>query len=122
MNRTLLFVYGTLLSGERSHALLGASEGAGPARTSASFDLVDCGEYPALRHGTSAVTGELYWIGDETLAVLDEFESHPELFRRSRIVLADGREAEAYVAGPRAPASLGSIPGGDWRAWRKRAR
>jgi gamma-glutamylaminecyclotransferase len=123
VNRTLLFVYGTLLPGEPSHALLASSENAGPACTSASFELGDCGEYPALcRGGTSAVLGELYWIADATLAMLDEFEGHPHLFRRSRIALADGRDAEAYLAGPGAPAPLVSIPGGDWRAWRKRAR
>jgi gamma-glutamylcyclotransferase (GGCT)/AIG2-like uncharacterized protein YtfP len=123
VNRTLLFVYGTLLSGERSHALLAGSEPAGPARTAPSFRLSDCGDYPALRRGgTSAVEGELYWISDATLAVLDDFEGHPDLFQRSPVALIDGREAYAYLAGVHAPPPRCSIPDGNWRAWRARAR
>jgi hypothetical protein len=59
----VLFVYGTLLSGERSHDRLGGSEKLGDATTEAIFHLVDLGPYPAMViDGTTAVAGELYRV------------------------------------------------------------
>jgi gamma-glutamylcyclotransferase (GGCT)/AIG2-like uncharacterized protein YtfP len=116
MSRILLFVYGTLLSGEPSHALLGASESAGSARTARAFDLLDLGEYPAMaRGGHTAIAGELYWIDRATRARLDEYEGHPHLYRRTRIALDDGRHAQSYVLCRRTTAEDRRIETGDWR-------
>jgi gamma-glutamylaminecyclotransferase len=115
----LLFVYGTLLSGEANHALLDGCETMGPAHTAPVFDLYDCGDYPVMvRGGTTAVAGELYRVAPAMRARLDEFEGHPHLFRRSRIALTGGQQAHAYLAAEAAPARICLIPRGDWRAWR----
>lgn len=112
-----LFVYGTLLPGEsNAHVLTGAVR-IGPVVTTASFDLVDLGEYPALRAGGhTAVTGELFLVDPWQLAVLDEFEGHPTLFVRGEVALADGGTAQAYLfpADANVP-EASALPGGDWR-------
>jgi gamma-glutamylaminecyclotransferase len=119
MMQTLLFVYGTLMAGEPSHALVAESAALGKALTEPAFELLDCGEYPAMiGGGATAITGELYSVSPETLDRLDEYEGHPSLFRRSLIALADGREVEAYL-GTDTTERRRVIPGGDWRASRR---
>jgi gamma-glutamylcyclotransferase (GGCT)/AIG2-like uncharacterized protein YtfP len=116
--RHLLFVYGTLLAAEKNHSLLAKSEFAGSAFTVAAFDLFDWGEYPAMAPGgCTRVAGELYWVTRAELEVLDDFEGHPSLFRRSLIALSDDRSAHAYLAA-RARSTAPAIPHGDWRRWR----
>jgi gamma-glutamylcyclotransferase (GGCT)/AIG2-like uncharacterized protein YtfP len=111
---TVVFVYGTLMQGERHHGLLAATPKLASARTEASFQLYDLGPYPAMVRGTAHVLGELYQVSDAVLRALDEFEDHPTLYRREPIMLDDGRDARAYLylgALDRAPA----IASGDWR-------
>jgi gamma-glutamylaminecyclotransferase len=116
VGRTPLFVYGTLLSGQRSHDLLRGSLFAGSARTAPVFDLLDLGEYPALvTGGHTAIHGELYWVARATRANLDDFEGHPTVYRRSWISLAGGELAETYLLALPSTAYR-SIPHGDWRA------
>ncbi|AUX40835.1 hypothetical protein SOCE26_022360 [Sorangium cellulosum] len=111
-----LFVYGTLMRGERSHALLGRARCLGVARTAASFELAHLGAYPALvREGSVAVVGELYDPDGETLAALDLYEGCPELFRRESIELDGGARCEAYLMLPRQVRERPRITSGDWR-------
>jgi gamma-glutamylcyclotransferase (GGCT)/AIG2-like uncharacterized protein YtfP len=123
-------VYGTLLSGGPNHHLLAGSQSAGPVRTSASFELVDLGEYPALvPGGGTAVCGELYFVTDEVKTVLDDLEGHPDFYKRTTITLEDGWEAEAYLLDrsrvstfePSQATRPRVIAQGDWRAWCKMA-
>ena len=118
----LIFVYGSLLSGEANHPVMvrcGARlEGA--ARTAAGFSLYDLGTYPALaREGVTEVVGELYVLPDETLPMLDAFEGHPHLYRREEIALGDGRRAEAYLwtrdSFLESLATRRRLESGDWR-------
>ncbi|WP_437679520.1 gamma-glutamylcyclotransferase family protein [Sorangium sp. So ce131] len=112
-----LFVYGTLMRGERSHALLGRARCLGAARTAASFELADLGAYPALvRGGSVGVLGELYEPDGETLAALDLYEGCPELFRREPIELDEGGRCEAYLMLPRQVRTCPRIASGDWRS------
>jgi len=43
------------------------------------------------------VPGELFRVDDACLAVLDAFEDHPHLFRRTPVLLASAVEAETYL-------------------------
>jgi phosphoserine aminotransferase len=114
--RRALFVYGTLLRGERSHHLLRAARFARETATAPGFRLVDLGEYPGLvKAPRGAVSGELYLVDDETLRALDEFEGHPRLYWRTGIVLVDRTRAETYLLPPERARGRPEIPSGDWR-------
>ncbi|WP_437591905.1 gamma-glutamylcyclotransferase family protein [Sorangium sp. So ce1000] len=115
-----LFVYGTLMRGERSHALLGRARCLGLARTAPSFELADLGAYPALvRGGSVAVLGELYEPDPETLASLDVYEGCPDLFRRESIDLHGGASCEAYLMPAGQALGRPRIASGDWRTRRR---
>src|SRR5207248_3399857 len=78
-----LFVYGTLKRGGCRHRLLAGQRFLGETRTRPRYALFDLGAYPGLvpeAEGES-VHGELYEVDAGLLAVLDEEEGAPELFR-----------------------------------------
>ena len=117
----VLFVYGSLLPGERHQGQLAGARALGEARTEPIYALVDLGDYPGLLEGGStAVAGALYEIDEEALPRLDAFEGHPDEYRRGPVRLAGGARAEAYFF-PRSQA-LGRplVAGGDWRRRAKR--
>jgi gamma-glutamylcyclotransferase (GGCT)/AIG2-like uncharacterized protein YtfP len=112
----VLFVYGTLLPGEPSHALLDGAHELGPARTPPSYSLIDLGPYPALiAGGSTAVVGALYEMPAAILAPIDVHEEVPTLFKRRRIALADGQEAETYLLDADQVRGRRRIRSGDWR-------
>mgnify|MGYP006270611263 CR=1 FL=1 len=110
-----VFVYGTLRRGERANALLATSRFAGEGWTPPSYKLVHMGEYPALlAGGNTAVLGEVYQVDAATLAVLDDYEDHPDFYRRQWLALADGTEVQAYVLPVAYARGKPEIPSGDW--------
>lgn len=121
-----IFVYGTLMSGEIYSDLMrrGEVKLLGPARCRGA--LYDLGDFPGLTSGGRGwVAGELYRSSEilRTLPVLDELES-TEPFRRE-VVEVDWPHGPSpawcwlYV-GDLSGAT--PIPGGSWRAHRRRAR
>lgn len=98
-----LFVYGTLKRGGSNAARLRGARFVGETRTAIGYELVDLGAWPGLRvGGFGGVDGELWDVPRGELPALDAFEGAPSLFRRGRVRLADGSEAEAYFIGPAA--------------------
>lgn len=81
----LLFVYGTLRSGECNHHLLETSQLLGSHETLPEYTLYDLGAYPAVIEGHSAIQGEVYLIDDATLAEVDKLENVPVEYRREQI-------------------------------------
>ena len=73
-----LFVYGTLKSGGTANYRLASARLVGPAVTAPKYRLYDMGWHPAMvrdeGHGL-AVEGEVWDVGPEMLAELDEYES-----------------------------------------------
>lgn len=89
-----------------NHALLLRAAALGPAVTEPGFGLVDLGPFPAMIRqppgapgapGAGRVGGELYRVSRGILEALDRLELHPHLFRRTRISLAGGVAAWAYL-------------------------
>ena len=76
--------------------------------------------YPAMtRAGDGDVVGEVYEVDLDTLAALDRFEGHPDVYRRTGITLDDRTEAEGYLL-PGAEVPAGPIiSSGSWRTHRK---
>jgi gamma-glutamylaminecyclotransferase len=111
-----LFVYGTLLSGERNHHRLQSARLLGVCRTEPGYTLVSLGPYPALREGgTTSVTGEVYDVADGIVPAIDRFEGHPHLYRRKIIRLVDGADVNAYVLSPGHGEEREILESGDWR-------
>ena len=128
-----LFVYGTLMSGQKNpmqQILARSAAPIGPGRMRGRLFLLD--EYPGLVDSddpAEAVLGEVWRLLDlEVLRTLDEYEgclpqgSAPPLFVRSaRPVEMDGDgtlTAWVYVYA-RSTAGQRAIPSGDWRAFRR---
>jgi gamma-glutamylaminecyclotransferase len=93
MAGTLIFVYGTLKRGGRSHSFLAGQEFVGAVQTLPYYRLYDCGPYPCLvedrSHGV-AVQGEVWRVDEATLQRLDAYEGVPELYQRRTIELSGG--------------------------------
>ena len=115
-DEVLLFVYGSLLPGERDHELMAGATLIGPARTSPGYKLVDLGVYPALLVGGDvSVVGELYRIDKKRRFSIDVRKECPVLFHRTSVTLEDGTVAEAYAMNEDQVRGKRRIAGGDWR-------
>ena len=128
----LVFVYGTLLRGEKNSALLATAEFVGEARTTKGFRLYSCGAFPAMVHyvGGGRVVGEVWRVDARTLALLDRLEGVAwGLYQRKAIrVFIEGvsgygapaaslpLQAEAYLQDRDRQQGRVLIPGGSWRA------
>jgi gamma-glutamylaminecyclotransferase len=111
-----IFVYGTLMSGERNHFVLEGARFLRRARTLPLYELVDSGEYPAmLSGGTTAVDGEIFDVAETQLPALDRFEETPHLYQRLRIELDDGTFAESYLYVAGRLVNFPRLPGGTWK-------
>ena len=51
-----------------------------------------------LQRGNGAVSGEVYWVPDPWLPVLDDWEEVPVVYQRTSVTLRDGRSAWLYEA------------------------
>lgn len=122
--RKLVFVYGTLLYGERNHRLLRDATCLGTAEAT-GFRLVvpmHCC-YPVAVPDIDGciIEGELWEVTLPELARLDRFEGCPTLYQRKTIKACvqrgKAKACEIYVQ-PGPPAGSVAI-GPSWRAWRK---
>lgn len=111
-----LFVYGSLLQGERDHALLDGAELVGAVRTAPVYTLVDLGPYPALvENGRVSVAGELYLIDKKQRFSIDVKMECPVLFQRIEVRLADETVAETYAMRDEQVRGKRRLAHGDWR-------
>ncbi|MEO1175338.1 MAG: gamma-glutamylcyclotransferase family protein [Myxococcota bacterium] len=109
----LLFVYGTLMRGERAHHLLKKTAFITDDETPPTYKLLDLGEYPGLAtEGTDAVVGEVFEVPAALLRSLDRYEG--DEYVRVSIPLASGRIVETYVLRTRRDEP--AIESGNWRS------
>jgi gamma-glutamylaminecyclotransferase len=116
---SLVFVYGSLLSGLGNHRLLASARFFGRGITQPVFTMGDLGSYPGVAAGgRTAIVGEVYEVDDETLAGLDMLEGHPRFYERIQVgVTIEGRARRAWIyLLPRAHVvRLPRVYDGDWR-------
>lgn len=105
-----LFVYGTLMHGERNHHRMRVPgiEYIGGTQTeyyqyTLYAKLAFGGYAPVMvRGGNHRIAGEVYLVSGELMQELDMFEGHPEVYRRGKITLVQPHdemptEAWAYL-------------------------
>ena len=128
-----VFVYGSLLRGLHNHHLLLGQKLLAPARTKhAAYRLLDSKDgypyvtqpVPADTASTYSIQGELYEVGSDALAKLDELEEHPDWYCRHQVEI-EGESEPAWMYlmpqgvmdathdGAQLPEAT---PRGDWRA------
>jgi gamma-glutamylcyclotransferase (GGCT)/AIG2-like uncharacterized protein YtfP len=108
----LLFAYGSLKRGFAHHDLMAEACFVSETETASGYYLVLLGEYPALvEGGQDCVRGELYQVGPELLARLDQFEGSD--YERHAVRLVKEGLAEAYFSRVSA-AGLRKFAGQSW--------
>ena len=112
-----VFVYGTLLTGERN-ARWAMNARRHPAWTHGTIYDTGWG-YPAfVKEGETKIVGELLTVDDEGFASMDRLEGYPRLYRREEIeaFTAEGGCVRAWVYIMNSlPKDAKVIEGGDWR-------
>ena len=89
-NTRKVFVYGTLMKGERNHHFLEDSKLLG-ASSVEGYDMYNVGWFPAIIRGDSRILGELYEVSQEDMPSIDALEGEGSLYRR-RCEITKGNE------------------------------
>ena len=116
-----VFVYGTLLTGERN------ANWAGRARRQKAWTLGTIYDtkygFPAfVKEGGTRIEGEVLTVGDEGFRMMDRLEGYPRLYRREEIeaTLEGGERVKAWVyIMNQLPDGAPVIESGNWVAYRK---
>lgn len=119
--RTLVFVYGSLLSGLSNHDVLsrnGSAVFVRADRTPPFYTMVDLGSFPGVfQCGSTKIVGEVWSVDRECLAALDRLEGHPHFYKRCPVSLVGTRQAVTYFL-QRSGRMYGRsmVSSGDWRS------
>ena len=116
-----VFVYGTLLTGERN-ARWARDARRQRAWTTGTIYEIGCGFPTFEKKGTTRVVGEVLTADDEAFASMDRLEGYPRLYRREKIrcYLEGGGCVSAWVyIMNRLPDGAKPIECGDWRKFRR---
>lgn len=113
----LIFVYGTLLTGERNAHRAGAARRQ-PAWTRGTIYDTGYGFPAFVPKGETKIAGELLAADDEGFRSMDRLEGYPHLYRREEIdVFTEGGErlrAWVYIMNS-LPKNARVIASGNWR-------
>ncbi len=96
----LIFVYGTLCSGQNNHHLLQDSTRLGTGYSAENYAMYLLSGYPYVTSHAARypIKGELFGVDDATLAVLDKMEGHPRYYTRKEVVvIVDGTQYTAWM-------------------------
>lgn len=109
-----VFVYGTLMLGERNHHWMRGAARIGRAVTPRGFSLWSLGQYPvACPGGGGRIRGEVYSLSFAHLCRLDVLEECPRFYRRRLVRTRFGLAWIYHQLEP--PADAVWLPGGNWR-------
>ena len=113
MNRRV-FVYGTLMRGQRNDHYMQGARFLGRHRTEDIYSMFEFGGFPAVcADGRHAIEGELYLVSGRQFKRLDELEFYPHFYQRIEIPT---RYGDAWMYTVRVEQCRGKrlIPG-NWR-------
>ena len=116
-NEHKVFVYGTLLSGERN-AHWAKDARRTPAWTQGSLYDTGCGFPAFVKEGETKIVGELLTVNDDGFQSMDRLEGYPRLYNREQIevITSHGHRVRAWVyIMNRLPNAAKPIENGDWR-------
>lgn len=89
-NHHLIFVYGTLMSGQRANHMLSAADYLGKFRLP-DYAMYNLGRYPGIKPlEGGCVWGEVYRVDDEALERMDEYEGNGSLYHRTPVTVIGG--------------------------------
>lgn len=115
-----VFVYGTLMQGERASGILGDSIYKGEFALD-DYAMYDLGPFPGIKEKPGEeVKGEVYEILDSVIPRMDSYEGEGELYKRTVVSVRNdcSRINEVYVY-----VYLGNVTGDvirtKWNAYRK---
>ena len=92
-----VFVYGTLMKGERASSILTKSIYGGTAILE-GYEIYNLGQFPGIQNKENRrVYGEIYFVNERTLNSIDFYENEGITFDRREVVLSGGVRAETYV-------------------------
>lgn len=116
----LVFVYGTLLSGEINNRLLETSEKLGSDVIS-GYVMLNLGMFPALipeDNASTPITGEVWKVSTATFQRLDVLEGYPHFYNREQVDTFAGK-AWVYYMHERSAGMRGEIIShGNWKMFR----
>lgn len=97
-NMSRLFVYGTLMKGQRAEKMMTGAKYLGNYRL-ADYAMYDLGAYPGIKECVGeSVVGEVYEITDDMLPGFDRYEGEGSLYKRITVeVSREEEKVEAYV-------------------------
>ena len=122
IERKLVFVYGSLLSGGSgtkegafgNHRVIANAKFLGEHVTDASYHFLNLGAFPGVvEKGETAIKGEVYEVTDDIFASLDRLEGYPSFYGRKQIDTAYGK-AWIYLL-PKSYLSYSKVFSGNWR-------
>ena len=95
-----VFVYGTLMKGQRAAYMLAGSDFVGCFQLK-DYAMYNLGRYPGIVPcDGELVRGELYFVSDTMLAQMDEYEGEGDLYLRTNVKVWSEKEsldAQVYV-------------------------
>ncbi|NIP87462.1 MAG: gamma-glutamylcyclotransferase [Planctomycetales bacterium] len=113
---TKIFIYGTLQRGHSRSGLLAGQRFLANVVTRPVYRLYDLGPHPGLvpdPHG-NRIAGELWEVDPACLAMLDQIEDVPRLYRREGVTLEDYEEQEVQTYLYQGPVDGRPDCGGRW--------
>lgn len=112
----LVFVYGTLKSGQVNHHHLAGCRFCGEAQLP-DLALHNLGPFPmaiASNNPAATLQGEVYEVSSAKLHELDRFEGAPRLYERQQHRLSDGRVVWVFVGRAHQVRHVPLISSGRW--------
>ena len=118
---TLIFTYGSLMSGLGNHVVMKRAQGAYvcDAQIKGLRLHAYCSSFPAAYRGEEdeVIKGEVYRVNKSGLAQLDQLEGEGHFYHRIPAKTVEGDDVQVYIL-------IGNtrgahIPSGDWREFKR---